>query len=129
MMIFRYARHTGNLENLIKFYTEVLGFQILGKFKNHSTYNGVFLGFQDAGWHLEFTESDKPAQHTFDEDDILVFYPKTAQEYNQLKERLKSVKEMVPKNPYWKGNGIMITDPDGYRIVISPEKLLKRIIK
>lgn len=37
-MIFRYARHTKNLEKLIGFYTKVLDFKVLGDFKNHYIY-------------------------------------------------------------------------------------------
>lgn len=32
-MILRVARHTDNLELLVKFYTEVIGLQIIGDFK------------------------------------------------------------------------------------------------
>ena len=33
-MNFRYARHTNNLEPLIEFYTEIVGLEKLGEFKN-----------------------------------------------------------------------------------------------
>ena len=43
-MVFRYARHTQNLEKLIGFYTKVLDFKVLGDFKQHNGYDGIFLG-------------------------------------------------------------------------------------
>ncbi|MFN4152491.1 MAG: VOC family protein, partial [Candidatus Sericytochromatia bacterium] len=73
-MKFRIARHTNNLEPLINFYTNYLGLELLGRFKNHSSYDGIFLGKKDLDWHLEFTMSDEKANHIFDEDDLLVFY-------------------------------------------------------
>lgn len=126
-MTFRFARHTNNLERIVKFYTEILGFGILGEFKGHNAYDGVFLGLQNADWHLEFTESNKQADHEFDEDDLLVFYPSTNAEYQQLKNRIKAheIERIASKNPYWNTNGLMFLDPDGYRIVISPLRIKK----
>ncbi|MBK8723789.1 MAG: hypothetical protein IPL95_16520 [Saprospiraceae bacterium] len=43
-MTFRYARHTSDLESIEKFYTEIVGLEKLGGFKNHNHYNGLFLG-------------------------------------------------------------------------------------
>jgi catechol 2,3-dioxygenase-like lactoylglutathione lyase family enzyme len=126
-MEFRFSRHTNNLARLTKFYVDVLGFEIIGKFENHNNYNGVFLGLPNANWHLEFTQSDEKAKHTFDEDDILVFYPSTIKEYKDLYLRIKQKKIdfILPKNAYWETNGIMILDPDGYRVVFSPSRIKK----
>ena len=120
-MTFRYARHTNNLEQLKSFYIDVLGLEFLGGFENHNGYNGVFLGKQDENWHLEFTQSDEVANHTFDDDDLLVFYPNSKLEFELLKEKLEhhSVQFVKSKNPYWNENGIQFLDPDGFGIVIS----------
>lgn len=121
-MIFRFARHTDNIENLKVFYTDILGFKVLGHFENHDNYNGIFIGPENAGWHLEFTESDKPAHHTFDADDILVFYPETTREYEEITGRIAqhNIEKVKAQNPYWQNNGITISDPDGYQVIISP---------
>lgn len=120
-MKFRYARHTNNLEKLKSFYTNVLGLELLGEFKNHNGYNGIFLGFPNADWHLEFTQTKENTIHTFDEDDILVFSPKSKIEYDTLIERFcaHKISFIEPKNPYWIENGKLILDPDGYCIAIS----------
>ena len=120
-MTFRYARHTNNLEQLKSFYIDVLGLELLGGFENHDGYNGVFLGKQDENWHLEFTQSDEVANHTFDDDDLLVFYPNSKLEFELLKEKLEHhfVQFVKSKNPYWNENGIQFLDPDGFGIVIS----------
>ncbi|MCK7556341.1 hypothetical protein MKQ70_15495 [Chitinophaga sedimenti] len=72
-MKFRYARHTNDLHQIEKFYTEIIGLEKLGGFENHDHYDGIFLGFPQQDWHLEFTTSDEKTQSRFDEDDILVF--------------------------------------------------------
>lgn len=125
-MTFRFARHTNDLNAIKSFYIRILGFELLGDFENHDTYNGVFLGFPDADWHLEFTASDEKADHHFDEDDILVLYPESRHRYDSLLEKLteNNITLVTSKNPYWNENGKMFLDPDGYRIVLSPLKIV-----
>ena len=124
-MTFRHARHTNNLEQLKTFYTEILGLEVLGSFENHNNYDGVFIGKPNENWHLEFTQTNEIVHHTFDEDDILVFYPNTNQEYELILEKIikENIQFIEPKNPYWKENGKMILDPDGYRIIVSNLKI------
>lgn len=120
-MQLRVARHTNNLDKIVEFYTQLVGFEILGSFKDHNAYDGVFIGKVGADWHLEFTTSNEKAVHTFDADDLLVFYPQTEVEYAELLNRFSSrnIESVIPKNPYWKENGKMFMDPDGFLLVIS----------
>ncbi len=117
----RVARHTNDLEKIKNFYLDVLGFEFLGEFKNHDHYDGIFLGHSDCDWHLEFTKSDEPAIHTFNQDDMLVFYPENDSQLVSIREKifLFKIEIEMPKNPYWKNNGTMIKDPDGFLIVIA----------
>ena len=119
-MKFRAARHTNNLAPIIEFYHSILGLEILGDFKAHDNYDGVFLGLPEAGWHLEFTTSHEPAQHHPDADDLLVFYPESQLEFDALIQQFAShnIPATEPKNAYWKVNGISYTDPDGFGIII-----------
>lgn len=124
-MKFRFARHTNNLEQLNSFYVKILGMEILGNFQDHNGYGGVFIGKQNENWHLEFTKSDEIVHFNFGEEDVLVFYPSTRLEYNNILDRINisSIKIIEAKNPYWNENGKMLLDPDGYRIVISDLKI------
>lgn len=120
-MNFRIARHTNNLEPLKSFYTDVLGFEILGGFENHDEYDGIFIGKPDENWHLEFTKSKELVEFNFGEDDILVFYPDSKLEYDLILAEIAqhNIQIIESKNPYWQENGKIILDPDGYRIIIS----------
>lgn len=120
-MKLRYARHTSDLSKIAQFYTEVIGLEKLGFFDNHNQYDGIFLGKVGSDWHLEFTASTDNPDSKFDADDILVFYLDTEQELEQISQRLIQLKIPLekPKNPYWQQNGIMISDPDGYKIVFT----------
>lgn len=120
-MKLRVARHTQNLQPLIDFYTDVVGLTILGHFEDHAGYDGVFIGDKNLGWHLEFTTSDEAPLHEADEDDMLVFYADSKQHYNLLIEKAnrQKIQRAEPKNPYWKDNGTMLLDPDGFRVMIA----------
>jgi len=124
-MKFRVARHTNDLEKIKTFYTKILGFEVLGYFKNHNNYDGLFLGKPNLDWHLEFTKSDEIVFFDFNEDDILVLYPNSKMEFDFIMNKIQSKKiELIKaKNPYWNENGKMILDPDGYRIIISDLKI------
>jgi catechol 2,3-dioxygenase-like lactoylglutathione lyase family enzyme len=123
-MTLRFARHTNNLEKIEDFYINILGFERLGGFQNHNNYDGVFIGKPNLDWHFEFTASNDKANHYFDEDDLVVLYPATVLEYNNLLDSISNsnISIIAAKNPYWNENGKMILDPDGFRIVISPLK-------
>ena len=122
-MTFRVARHSNDLKPLVEFYTKILGLDLIGRFDEHENYNGVFFGKKGCDWHLEFTQSDVKAEHTFDEDDMLVFYPNKT-EYEAILQNItiNKIKTLRPINPYWQRFGTMIADPDGFRIVISNQK-------
>lgn len=120
-MRLRVARHTSDINQIIYFYHDLLGLELLGSFEDHNGYNGVFLGLKNTGWHLEFTTSAHAPQHEPDDDDLLVFYQPSVAEYEALKQKLETgnVAAITAKNPYWNQNGCTYLDPDGYRVVIA----------
>lgn len=124
-MILRIARHTNKIEELKVFYIEIIGLKILGEFQNHESYDGVFIGKEDLNWHLEFTTSKDKSNQKIDDDDLIVFYPESKSEYENVIERIKArqIKIINAKNPYWNQNGILIHDPDGFGVVISALKI------
>ncbi|AWM14893.1 prolyl endopeptidase [Flavobacterium sediminis] len=126
-MILRVARHTDDLEGLIHFYTKILELEIIGDFRNHNHYDGVFLGKKDQNWHLEFTTSKDKTTHHSDEDDLMVFYPTDESTYQSILKNIENqqIKKEKAKNPYWNENGILIRDPDGFGIIVSPLKINK----
>lgn len=124
-MTFRYARHTTDLNQIEKFYTEIVGLEKIGGFENHNNYDGLFLGLKNSNWHLEFTTSSDIPTSKFDQDDILVFYLNSEIELAKIKQTViqKNIDLEVPKNPYWVENGIMISDPDGFKVVFTLRQL------
>ncbi|PIF34696.1 glyoxalase/bleomycin resistance protein/dioxygenase superfamily protein [Flavobacterium sp. 9] len=125
-MFLRVARHTDDLERIVNFYVDILGFELLGDFQNHNNYDGIFVGKSGLDWHFEFTKSHEKANHTFDQDDVIVLYPKSIIDYDVLVSNLlhANISIVTASNPFWNENGKMFLDPDGYRIVISPLKAI-----
>ena len=120
-MKFRYARHTNDLHSITEFYTKVIGLEKLGSFENHSDYDGVFLGYTNADWHLEFTTSNENPKHSSDDDDLLVFYLNSKDEIREIAENAKrhGARQVKSKNPYWHKNAIELRDPDNYGIILA----------
>ncbi|MGV0751496.1 VOC family protein [Empedobacter brevis] len=124
-MQFRSARHTNRIKEIETFYTKILNLDILGDFKNHNGYDGLFIGKANTDWHLEFTTSSDDVNHQFDEDDCLVFYPETQDEYEAVIKNLEfyRIEPIQAKNPYWNINGISFLDPDGFVVIVSSLKI------
>jgi catechol 2,3-dioxygenase-like lactoylglutathione lyase family enzyme len=118
----RVARPTDNLEALLRFYEDGLGFAVLYRFEDHAGFDGVMLGQAGAPYHFEFTTK---RGHTVGRaptpDNLLVFYLPEADRWRAAVQRLEAAGfHPVPAfNPYWDRDGATFEDPDGYRIVLQ----------
>lgn len=118
---FRIARPTNNLIEVIKFYQQGLGLEMLGKFEDHSGYNGVMLGMPDKTYHLEFTQHiDKAPLPEPTKENLIVFYYDSPEEYQRANERMQKmgINPVEPENPYWKGKSETYEDPDHWRVIL-----------
>ena len=117
----RIARPTDKLKELIQFYQQGLGLNIIGSFEGHDGYDGVMLGMPDASIHLEFTQhvngSPCPAPTR---DNLLVFYFETNEAYKTAVDQMKQAgaKEVEPENGYWIDKSTSFEDPDGWGVVL-----------
>ncbi len=118
----RIARPTDNLEPVITFYRDGLGFEVLGSFTDHDGFSGVMLGHPGAAYHLEFTTK---AGHRVGQsptpDNLLVFYLPDSDQFAAAVARLCRVagEPVPPFNPWWARQGVTFEDPDGYRVVLQ----------
>ncbi len=48
----RVARPTDKLEEVVRFYRDGLGLEVIGSFEGHSGYSGVMLGLPGRDYHL-----------------------------------------------------------------------------
>ena len=118
----RVARPSDDLEALLRFYRDGLGFAVLDRFADHDGFDGVMLGHPRAPWHLEFTaKRGHPAGRAPTKDHLLVFYLSDAAEWRAAVARMRAAGfPPVPSfNPYWDRDGLTFEDPDGYRIVLQ----------
>jgi catechol 2,3-dioxygenase-like lactoylglutathione lyase family enzyme len=120
-MQLRVARHTERLDALVRFYRDGLGLPELGRFEDHDGYSGVFLEVPGTGAHLELTSGGGhggPAPHP---ESLLVLYLGDEQAVRTAVARL-GAEPVAPANPYWAEHGITVEDPDGFRVVLVPER-------
>lgn len=120
MPTLRVARPTNDLQRLMRFYRDGLGFDVIAQFENHEGFDGMMFGKEGAPYHFEFTQKknhkvpDAPS-----EDNLIVFYLPNKDIYTTAVSRMKGAgfRAVTSFNPYWDRGGTTFEDPDGYRIV------------
>jgi len=118
----RVARPTDRLDEVVSFYRDGLGLEVLASFENHDGFDGVMLGHPSAPYHLEFTrQRGHTAGRAPTKDNLLVFYLPERAAWEDAVSRMKSRGHApVPSdNPYWDRFGVTFEDPDGYRVVLQ----------
>ena len=120
-MQLRVARHTERLDEVVAFYRDGIGLPEIGGFRDHDRYDGVFLEVPGTGAHLELTAGGghgAPAPH---QESLLVLYLGDREAVYAVASRL-GVEPVAPANPYWAEHGLTFEDPDGFRVVLVPER-------
>jgi catechol 2,3-dioxygenase-like lactoylglutathione lyase family enzyme len=120
-MQLRVARHTDRLDDVIAFYRDGLGFPEAGRLHDHDGYDGVFLEIPGSGAHLEFTTGGRHAAPEPHPESLLVLYVGDQEALEATAARL-STDPIAPANPYWAEHGMTFEDPDGFRVVLVPER-------
>lgn len=118
----RVARPTDKLEEVVRFYRDGLGLEVLGSFEDHEGFDGIMLGRPGEPYHLEFTQEQRAtAGRAPTEENLIVFYLPDHAEWHAAVERMKawSYAPVPSHNPYWNRSGITFEDPDGYRVVLQ----------
>jgi catechol 2,3-dioxygenase-like lactoylglutathione lyase family enzyme len=117
----RVARHTARLDELVAFYRDGLGLPELGGFRDHDGYDGVFLALPGTHAHLEFTTGGGHVAPAADPESLLVLYLGDETTVRTVAVRL-GAEPVTPANPYWAQHGLTFVDPDGFRVVLVPER-------
>jgi len=118
----RIARPTDQMTEVIRFYRDGLGFEVIASFDNHDGFDGVMLALKGASYHLEFTsKAGHKVGRALTADNLLVFYLPDADEWKRAIMRLKQhgYEPVRSFNPYWDQKGKTFEDPDGYRVVLQ----------
>jgi catechol 2,3-dioxygenase-like lactoylglutathione lyase family enzyme len=120
-MQLRVARHTERLPEVVAFYRDGLGLPVLGGFEDHDGYDGVFLEVPGTGAHLELTSGGDHAPPAPHPETLLVLYLGDEEAVRAAAARLDR-EPVPPANPYWAEHGLTFEDPDGFRVVLVPER-------
>ncbi len=117
----RVARHTDRLEEVAAFYRDGLGLVQVGGFRDHEGYDGVFLELPGSGTHLELTTGGAHGAPEPHPESLLVLYLGDEEAVSTTAARL-GADPVAPANPYWAEHGLTFEDPDGFRVVLVPER-------
>ena len=118
----RVARPTDDIDALLPFYVDGLGFQVLTRFEDHLGFSGIVLGHPAQPYHLEFTHHEgHPAGPAPTRDNLLAIYlPQRLAWQAAVNAMIEAGCHPVPSlNPYWDEHGKTFEDPDGYRVVLA----------
>ena len=118
----RVARPTDQLDAVVAFYRDGLGFAVIAEFFNHEGFDGVMLGLVGSPYHLEFTHHiGHRVGRAPTADNLLVFYLPDPNEWQAAVAQMQAHGyQPVPSyNPYWDRLGRTFEDPDGYRVVLQ----------
>jgi catechol 2,3-dioxygenase-like lactoylglutathione lyase family enzyme len=118
----RVARPSDDIDSVVEFYRDGLGFEVLYEFEGHDGFDGVMLGHAGAAYHLEFTRKrGHKAGRAPTADNLLVFYLPDADDWRRAVDRLERLgyPPVQSFNPYWDRGGRTFEDPDGYRVVLQ----------
>lgn len=123
--ILRVARPSDDLEALVHFYRDGLGFDIIDRFSGHDGFDGIMLGKKGWPYHFEFTKAHgHVAGKAPTEDNLIIFYLPDHAEWQGAVKRMENAGYAPQKsfNPYWDVHGRTFEDPDGYRVVLQNAK-------
>ena len=117
----RVARPTNDLTQILSFYRDGLGLEVIGEFHDHQEFDGIMLGKKGSPYHFEFThQKNHKVPNAPSKDNLIVFYLPEKVEFNRAVERMKGkgFKPVTSYNPYWDRGGMTFEDHEGYRVVL-----------
>jgi GNAT superfamily N-acetyltransferase/catechol 2,3-dioxygenase-like lactoylglutathione lyase family enzyme len=120
-MQLRIARHTDRLDELVRFYRDGLGLEQIGGFRDHDGYDGVFLEVPGTGAHLELTSGGGHGAPVPHPESLIVLYLGCERAVQVVAARV-GVEPVIAANPYWGDHGTTFADPDGFHVVLVPER-------
>jgi catechol 2,3-dioxygenase-like lactoylglutathione lyase family enzyme len=122
--VIRIARPSLDLAAAERFYVQGLGLSVLFRAAGRpeaGTYDLLMLGPAGGRWHLELTAGTREViTPSPTPEDLLVIYLAAPVGLELVTRAVAHGGTVVPSlNPYWDDGGVTITDPDGYRVVLT----------
>jgi len=118
----RLARPSRDLAAAERFWVDGLGLEVLWRTEPGDGEHALLMvGWPDASWHLELVEDPNGAMPpTPTEEDLLVLSLGGPLDPAVVQRPVDAGGTRVQaRNPYWEQWGVTISDPDGYRLVLS----------
>jgi hypothetical protein len=122
--VIRIARPSLDLAAAERFYIHGLGLSVLFRATGDAgsgTHDLLMVGPASGQWHLELTVGTRDVvTPSPTPEDLLVIYLAVPVSEDMVARAVTHGGTVVPAhNPYWDAGGVTITDPDGYRVVLT----------
>jgi predicted enzyme related to lactoylglutathione lyase len=122
--VIRIARPSLDLAGAERFYVQGLGLSVLFRAAGSAesgTHDLLMVGPAGGSWHLELTVGtrDKVAPSPTPEDLLVIYLAAPVSEALVARAVAHGGTVVPAHNPYWDVGGVTITDPDGYRVVLT----------
>ncbi|WP_309722556.1 VOC family protein [Armatimonas sp.] len=118
----RIARPTDHWDEILRFYRDGLGLELLGSFEDHDGFDGLMLGAPGAPYHFEFTrQKGHKVGPAPTQDNLVVFYLPDTEQWQAALACMEAhgFAPVTSYNPYWDRAGKTFEDADGYRVVLQ----------
>jgi catechol 2,3-dioxygenase-like lactoylglutathione lyase family enzyme len=122
--VIRIARPSLGLAAAERFYVQGLGLSVLFRAAGSAesgTHDLLMVGPAGGNWHLELTVGtrDMVAPSPTPEDLLVIYLAAPVGEALVARAVAHGGTVVPAHNPYWDVGGVTITDPDGYRVVLT----------
>jgi len=119
----RFSHSSGNYDETVSFYRDVVGLPVLGEFTASFGEDGTIFGLPGHRVHVEIVRGRDGGPAAVDRLEQLVFYLSGAEAVAAATRRLRAtdVPADPEPHPYWAARGAEVhLDPDGRRVVFAP---------
>lgn len=116
----RIARPVSDPAQAERQYVEGLGLRVLGRFSADDGCDGVMLGLDGAGWHLEFTRRGGHAPAPAPADLLVLCLPDRADWEQRCRQaEAAGFVPVAPFSAWWARHACSFVDADGGRVVLQ----------
>jgi hypothetical protein len=116
----RFARHSPNFEETVRFYRELIGLPLFETFEASNGSNGAIFGLPSFNLTMEIVEArgEVAVDH---HEQLCLYFPDRESQQLAIARLQEAGAQPVEQYPYWEATGaVTYRDPDGREVVFAP---------
>jgi catechol 2,3-dioxygenase-like lactoylglutathione lyase family enzyme len=116
----RFARHSSNFKETVRFYRELVGLPLYETFEASYGSNGAIFGLPSWNLTLEIVEADGDVA-VDNHEQLCLYFPNRQAQQAAIARMRQAGLQPVQQLPYWEATGaVTYRDPDGREVVFAP---------